>query len=94
MRYVDLSKPPPDTSFDKPVTIALVPGRLRKIRNADEAMDALDDKHWSSGREPGKKHMAARNACLQALLGLRKAAMARKAFEDAAWESDVLADEE
>jgi hypothetical protein len=31
---------------------------------------------------------------MNALLGLRKAAMARKVLEEAAWESDVLVDEE
>jgi hypothetical protein len=93
MRLDDLSKPPPDTSFDKPVMIELVPGKPKKIRNARDAMDALDE-FRPSATEPGKKHMMARRACMNALLGLRQAAMARKAFEEAAWESDVLVDDE
>ena len=43
MRLDDLSKPPPDTSFEKPVMIELVPGKPQKIRNARDAMDALDE---------------------------------------------------
>ena len=30
MRFDDLSKPPPDTLFDRPVMIELVPGKPQK----------------------------------------------------------------
>jgi hypothetical protein len=43
MRLDYLSKPPPDTSSEKPVMIELGPGKPQKIRNARDAMDALNE---------------------------------------------------
>ncbi len=91
MRIVGLSSPPSDDKFDKPVFIELEPGKRQVIRNVEQALEALDANGWSSD---GRKHRQARAASLDALLGLRKAAIARKAFQEAAFESDVLRDED
>lgn len=91
MRIVDLNFSAPDATFDRPVFIELEPGKRQAVRNAEEAIYALDAKGWSPH---GPKHLAARAANIHALLGLREAAMARRAFQEAACESDVLADAE
>lgn len=47
----------------------------------------LDDK-WPT--EPNRKHLAARKACHDVLVGLKKAAVARKAFQDAAIDAEIF----
>jgi hypothetical protein len=81
--------------FDKPVTVALGPSgsiqhRVDDPQKAGEVL--LDRKQWPPGPDTAK-HKAARKAVLKALENAHDhmlAAKARKAFEAAAQEVDIL----
>jgi hypothetical protein len=77
-----------DVRFDRTVHVAIGgPGNIRGINSTREAAECLLYRWPGLG---GPKHLAARKACLNALGGMGTAAMARKAFEAAAKESDIL----
>lgn len=77
--------------FDKPVYIAFgKTGQHRNVTSVREAAEVLLDDKWPA--EAGKRHLAARKACLAVLEGLKEARAARKAFEDAASEANILRD--
>lgn len=78
-----------DKRFDEPVSILIGEmGKIRVISSTREAAECLLQYRWPKGT--GKKHRAARQACLDVLSGLRKASVARKALAEAARESDIL----
>jgi hypothetical protein len=78
-----------DQRFDRPVHVRLGSGaKIKIIQSTKEAADCLTEYRWPRGT--GAKHRLARKACLDALSGLKKAAVARRAFEAAAIESDIL----
>jgi hypothetical protein len=79
----------PDHWFSPPVRVAF--GRVGQsvfVTSAEKAAELLLDKRWP--RPDGRKQLAARKACLAVLDGLKEARHARKAFEAAAKEADVL----
>ena len=77
--------------FDKPVYIEFGKiGQRRYVSSVREAAEVLLDDKWPA--EAGKRHLAARKACLDVLMGLKEAKAARDAFEDAAWVADILLD--
>lgn len=78
--------------FDRPVSVVIDRrGNItRSISSTTEAAEVLLNE-WPT--EPGKKHLAARNACLKVLEGLAESRQARAAFEAAAREANVLAPE-
>jgi hypothetical protein len=77
-----------DREFDRPVQILHGrPGASRVVRSTAEAAEYLLYKWPAKG---GGKHRAARKACLEVLEGLKEAHAARKAFEAAADEADIL----
>ena len=82
-RGEDLDKP-----FNRPVPIRLRDGHFRSIESVQEAAQALLYKWPDDGA--GKRHLAARRACLKVLEGLAEAVAAREAFEAAARESGNL----
>ena len=74
--------------FEKPVRVALGgPGKIRVVTSTREAAECLLLR-WPS--ESGRKHLAARKACMDVLQGLKKAGVAQRAFRDAAAEADIL----
>lgn len=75
--------------FDRPVRILTGKGRTvaRNVETTLEAAKYLLDPKWPSA---GKRHLAARKACLAVLDGLKEARAARKAFEAAADEAGIL----
>ncbi|ESX20177.1 hypothetical protein X747_29105 [Mesorhizobium sp. LNJC384A00] len=78
-----------DQRFEKPVHVAL--GRSRNtVHTVDRVAQAADIllNRWPA--ITGKKHVAARKACLGVLEGLKEARDARKAFVEAAKEADIL----
>lgn len=78
-----------DQRFDQPVRVALGPsGNVTyTVDRVAQAADILLNR-WPT--EAGKKHLAARRACLAVLEGLKDAQVARKAFVAAAEEADIL----
>lgn len=80
-----------DKQFDEPVRI--LTGRAksvtRQVRSAAEAANYL---LYDWPTDGGRKHLAARKACLQVLEGLRASHVARKAFAAAAEEAEILVD--
>lgn len=77
-----------DVRFDDPVHVyAGSPTKVRAIASARGAAHYLQYE-WPAA--PGLKHLQARLACLAVLEGRRKAASARKAFEMAAIEVNIL----
>ena len=78
-----------DRRFDRPVKILTGRGFTvsRQVETTVEAATYLLDDKWPSA---GKKHLAARKACLAVLDGLKEARAARKAFEAAADEAGIL----
>jgi len=78
-----------DKHFDQPVQILTGKARsvTRQVRSTAEAAKYLLY-HWPIGG--GRKHLAARKACLDVLEGLKAANVARKAFVAAADEADIL----
>jgi len=80
-----------DKSFDEPVRVLLGgPGKVRVVTSTKQAAECLLNYRWPKGT--GKKHRSAQQACLDVLSGVKDARTARKAFEAAARESDVLVD--
>lgn len=78
-----------DHPFEKPVHVRLGGGgRVQVVHTAKEAAECLVKYRWP--KATGVKHRRARKACLDVLSGLMKATAARKAFEAAAIESDIL----
>lgn len=78
-----------DQHFEKPVHVRLGnAGRVQIVHTAKEAAECLINYRWP--KATGVKHRRARKACLDVLSGLKEAAAARKAFEAAAIESDIL----
>ena len=77
-----------DKPFDRPVPIRLKDGHFRSIESVQVAAQALLYKWPDDGA--GKRHLAARRACLKVLEGLAEAKAAREAFEAAARESGNL----
>ena len=78
-----------DIRFDRPVKI--LTGKAfsvsRQVETTAQAADYLLNK-WPAGTA-GKKHLAARLACIAVLDGLKEARAARKAFEAAADEAGI-----
>jgi hypothetical protein len=82
LRDVDIGR------FEKPVRVALGgPGKIRVVTSTREAAECLLLR-WPY--ESGRNHLAARKACRDVLQGLKEARTARKAFEQAAAEADIL----
>lgn len=78
-----------DQRFDEPVQI--LTGKNKSVtRQVTSTADAANYLlyHWPIGG--GRKHLAARKACLDVLEGLKAAHVARKAFAAAADEADIL----
>jgi hypothetical protein len=74
--------------FDVPVHVMLGgPGQIRVVNTAARAAEILLH-DWP--QKPGRKHLAARKACLDVLTGIRESKAARMAFEAAAKEADIL----
>jgi hypothetical protein len=73
--------------FDRMVPIR-IPGGARMIGTTAEAARELLERWPDEGM--GRKHLAARKACLTVLQGLSEARKAREAFEAAAKESNIL----
>lgn len=78
-----------DQRFDEPVQILTGKARsvTRQVRSTAEAAKYL---LYDWPVEGGRKHLAARKACLAVLEGLKAAQVARKAFAEAADEADIL----
>ncbi len=78
-----------DQRFDEPVSILTGKARnvTRKVRSTAEAANYL---LYDWPMEGGRKHLAARKACLDVLEGVKAAHVARKAFAAAADEADIL----
>jgi hypothetical protein len=73
--------------FDTPVRVALGgPGKIRIVSSAREAAECLLLR-WPF--EGGRKHLAARTACMDVLQGVKQVRAARRAFQ-AAEEADIL----
>jgi hypothetical protein len=78
-----------EKAFDRPVQI--ITGQHGSvIRRIDTTMQAVDYLLHRWPRPGGAKHLAARKACMAVLEGLKKSHVARKAFEAAADEADIL----
>ena len=74
--------------FDIPVRVALGgPGKIRVVTATREASECLL-LHWPF--DGGRKHLAARKACMDVLMGLKHVRAARQAFQAAAKEADIL----
>ncbi|MHB2265020.1 DUF982 domain-containing protein [Aliihoeflea sp. PC F10.4] len=76
--------------FDQPVRVfADAKGGVAKIltTTAQAAQFLLDD--WPANNDT-RKHLAARKACIAVLEGIKDARAARKAFEAAADEANIL----
>lgn len=58
------------------------------VSSTEKAAELLLDERWP--RPDGRKHLAARKACMAVLDGQKEARHARKAFEAAAKEADIL----
>lgn len=78
-----------DQRFDQPVRVALGPsGSITyTVDRVEQAADILLNR-WPV--DAGRKHLAARRACLDVLQGLKDAKAARMAFAAAAREADIL----
>lgn len=78
-----------DKRFEEPASILTGKARsvTRRVRSTAEAANYLLCA-WPI--EGGRKHLAARKACLDVLSGLKAAHVARKAFAAAADEADIL----
>jgi hypothetical protein len=76
--------------FDKPVRVALGgPSKVRFVSSTREASECLLLR-WPY--EGDRKHLEARKACMDVLLGLKHVRAARQAFQAAAKEADILVD--
>jgi hypothetical protein len=74
--------------FDRPVRVALGgPGKIRIVSSTREAAECLLLR-WPF--EGGRKHLAARKACMDVLQGVKQVRAARQAFQAAAKEADIL----
>ncbi len=80
----------PDKRFDQTVPVMLRPGRIHMVGSAREAAETLLFR-WPV-EKPGKRHLAAREACLKVLQGVAETRRARRAFEAAAREAGILAE--
>jgi hypothetical protein len=78
-----------DGQFDRPVRVALGDSgnAIHIVTNTKQAVEILLYK-WPSN--PDSKHLAARVACAAVLDGQKPSVMARRAFEAAAKEADIL----
>ncbi|TIR24290.1 MAG: DUF982 domain-containing protein [Mesorhizobium sp.] len=78
-----------DQRSDTPVRVALGKSgnTIYTVDRVAQAADILLNR-WPT--PTGKKHTAARKACLSVLQGLREVQHARKAFVEAAAEADIL----
>ena len=78
-----------DVRFDQPVRIAV--GRSRsmsmQVDRVERAELCLSDQ-WPAKR--GRQHAAALEACRAAIRGAIRPSVARRAFEEAAMEADIL----
>ena len=73
--------------FDRPVRILLGrSGKVRSVTSTREAAECLLNR-WPI---EGLKHFQARLACMAVLEGIKEIRTARKAFEAAAAEADIL----
>lgn len=78
-----------NVQFDQAVTVETAKlGKHLVVTDVRRAAEILIDE-WPAAK-PGSKHLAARKACLAVLEGHRKAIFARRAFEAAAAEVDIL----
>lgn len=73
--------------FDRPVPINERRGSIRNVSSAQEAAGILLN-DWPS--EGGRRHRAARKACLEVLQGIKEGMHARRAFEAAAKEAGII----
>ena len=79
----------PDHWFSPPVRVEFGhTGQSVFVSSAEKAAELLLDAEWP--KVDGRKHLAARKAVLAVLEGIKEARHARKAFEDAAREADIL----
>ncbi|RWM15153.1 MAG: DUF982 domain-containing protein [Mesorhizobium sp.] len=78
-----------DQRFDRAVRVALgaAGNTTYVVERVAQAADILLNRLPA---KPGRKHMAARRACLDVLYGLKDASAARKAFAAAAEEANIL----
>lgn len=78
-----------DLRFDQPVRIAV--GRsgsmALQVERVERAASCLSDK-WPARR--GRRHAAALEACRAAMQGRLRPSAARRAFEEAAREAEIL----
>jgi len=75
-----------ETPFSHPVSFKLASNRLVVIRSVEQALDFLENR-WPEVGE--NMYIAARVACLEALVDARKARAARYAFVDALCEAGL-----
>lgn len=77
--------------FDQPVRVAL--GRngsmIHVVSNTKQAAEILANR-WPAKAAGASSHLAARRACAEALDGRKRAVAARRAFEEAAREAEIL----
>ena len=78
-----------DRQFDEAVKVLSGPDgfAVKHIASNNQAARMLLFEWPTRG---GKKHLAARRACMEVMQGLKSAAAARKAFAEAAKEADIL----
>lgn len=78
-----------DQRFDEPVKI--LTGRASSVvRQVSTTAEAAQHLLYNWPIQGGRKHLAARKACVAVLEGLKAAHVARKAFAEAADEADIL----
>jgi hypothetical protein len=79
----------PDHWFSPPVRVEFGrTGQSVSVTSAEKAAELLLDERWP--KIDTRRHVAARKACLAVLEGIKEARHARKPFEDAAREADIL----
>lgn len=78
-----------DQRFDEPVKI-LTGKTSSVIRHVSTTAEAAQHLLYKWPIQGGRKHLAARKACMAVLEGLKAAHVARKAFAEAAQEADIL----
>jgi hypothetical protein len=75
--------------FEEPVQVTLGPAKnvIHVVTRLGQAIDILLNKGPLKG---GPKHLAAREACYNAVIGREWPEIAREAFAEAAKEADIL----
>lgn len=78
-----------DQHFDEAVEVLYGPDG-HTIMHVNSTRQAAEMLLYQWPTQGGKKHLAARRACLDVLAGVKKAIVARRAFAEAAKEADIL----